>query len=107
MPKPPVKRQDPFAVSGVEGLEPELKEQLKARRKRSRPKQTYDLPRKLIEAVQQIARHESISQSGFAALALADLVERYRSGELDLSELKRPTRSLRFDYKLELPGEWR
>lgn len=116
MPKPPVKRRDPFSpeVSGVRPAEDELKAQLEIRERRQaknrrakRPKQTYDLPLSLIEAVQAIADEEGVSQSDIAAWALADFVEQYRANQIDLREHMMPAKSLRFTWKLVLPAKWR
>ena len=111
--KPPV-RQDALETGTAVDVDEEVQAQLETReqrqreeRRKRRPKATYDLPLGLIEAVKQIASEESVAQSDVAAWALAEFVERYRGGVVDWTEHKQPARSLRVDWKLELPESWR
>lgn len=111
MSKPPV-RQDPLAGAPAP-IAAEVQAQIDARkhrrgeeRKQRRPKGTYDLPLALIDAVDQVATAESIARSDVVALALARLLTDYRAGAIDLADLKRPARSLRYDYKIILPTEF-
>ena len=111
--KPPVKRHDPLASGGVEEIAPELQAQLEARerrkaraRKAARPKATYDLTTKVIDRVKQVAAEEDVSQSDIVAWALAEFLERHKAGGVDLAPHKKPTRSLRVMFKLELPPSW-
>jgi len=71
-----------------------------------RSKATYDLPKRVIMAVDKIASAEGIARSDVVAWAIADLLRRYRAGEVDWSECKGPSRSPRTEWKLELPEEW-
>jgi len=112
--KPPVRRQDPLESAGVEGISSELQAQLDAReqrraraRKAKRPKATYDLTLKLIDRVKEVAEREDVAQSDIVAWALTDFLERYANGGVKLSEHKRPAKSLRVTWKLELPAKWR
>lgn len=123
MAEPPVKRRrperiDPQAVAGVPSADDFLQGQLQTRerrkaeaereaRKAARPKATYDLPLKLIDAIQAIAGEEEVAVSDVAAWALADFVTRYQGHDVDLREHKEYARSLRFRYKLRPPSEWR
>jgi len=114
MPKPKPERVEPFAVAGVGDLAPELRDQLQARDRRraasakaKRPKATYDIPLAMIEAVQKAAGREGVSQSDIVAYALAEWLDKYAAGEVDLSDAKIPCRGLRFSLSLELPGKWR
>lgn len=109
--KPPVRQN--WSDSTPTDIDPEVKEQIEARKRRKaeeeknkRPKATYDLPKALIEVVQDISDSESVPRSDIAAWALIDFVERYQAGNVDLESHKKPTRSLRYLYKLELPGDW-
>ena len=111
--RPPVRR-DPFSSGGTGDIDPELQAQLESRerrraqaRKAKRPKGTYDLPLKMLEALNNVAEDESVPRSDLVALALSDFFERYYRGDVSLDQLKTPTRSLRFDYKLQLPSKWR
>jgi len=113
MPKPKSERVEPFAVAGVGDVLPELQAQVKTRERRlarwkkeRRPKATYDLPLAMMEAVKAAADREQVAQSDIVAYALAEWLDKYAAGEVDLSEHKRPSRNLRYSLSLELPGEW-
>jgi len=112
--KSPVKRQDPMKISGAQDIDAELEAQLQVRerrkaraRKAKRPKATYDLTVALIEAVQDVAKREDVAQSDIVAWALADFLDRYRAGQINLSGQKKDARSLRVAHKLEIPAKWR
>jgi hypothetical protein len=116
--KPPLKpRMNPEDVAGVPDVADEVREQIEHRerkikareakeRKEARPKATYDLPLKVITAVQSIAAREGVSQSDVAALALIILIDNYNDGSLDLKEYKVPCRSVRFPFQIEPAEEW-
>lgn len=111
MSKLPV-RQDPLA-GAPSPIDPEVQAQIAARkrrrseeRKQRRPKGTYDLPLPLIKAVEEVATAESIARSDVVALALVRFLADYRAGALNLAELKRRARSLRYDWKIILPPEF-
>jgi len=106
MSKPPI-RQDVLQPM------PEVRAQIEARQKRrtqerrkARPKGTYDLPARLMAAVDEIGDRESIAKSDVVALALTHFVEAYRAGQVDLEPLKERARSLRVEWKLKLPADW-
>jgi len=68
-----------------------------------RHKATFDLPKKLIEAVKEIAKEERVSRSDVAAWALAELVRAYRRGEVDWTECRDPVaRSPWADWRLRI-----
>ena len=116
--RPPVDdQQDPFDMSGVGDIDPELGEQLKSHKQRkaeaekqarklARPKATFDLPLAMIERVREVAGQEDVAQSDIAALALDRFLGEYDRGDIDLESLKMPARSLKFAFRLELPGNW-
>lgn len=116
--KPPVgDKQDPFDMAGVGDIDPELGEQLKDHRQRkaeaerrarriARPKATFDLSTAMIERVKEVAKTEDVSQSDIAALALARFFAEYERGAVDLESMKMPARSLKFAFRLDLPGNW-
>lgn len=111
--KPPIKRRDPLASGGVEEVSTELQAQIEARerrkaraRKAARPKATYDLSTKVIDQVKRVAAEEDVSQSDIVAWALTEFLDRYREGGVELAPHKKPTRSLRVLFKLELPPNW-
>jgi hypothetical protein len=95
-------------VSGVDERDAkrELLRQLRAKRKRGpqRSKGTFDLPAEMIEQLRAIARAERVPASDIVGLALALWLEQYEPGDLD--ERKRAARSPRFEWKLDLPGQW-
>jgi thiamine pyrophosphate-dependent acetolactate synthase large subunit-like protein len=120
--RPPVKRRDPLSaeVSGVPDADAYLQEQLEARarrkaeterrkaeterqaRREGRPKATYDMPLSIQEALKNVAEEESICSSDLVALAILRLVLDYRAGQVDLKRYRRPARSLKFAYHLDL-----
>lgn len=124
--RPPVKRRDPLSseVSGVPDAEAYLQEQLEARERRkaeaeqrkaeavrqarreSRPKATYDLPLAIQEALKQMAEEESVCASDLAALAILRLVLDYKADQVNLKPYRRPARSLKFAYHLDLSAEY-
>ena len=75
-------------------------------RRARRPEATYDLTLKLIDRVKGGAEHEDVAQSDIVAWALTDFLERYADGGVVLDEHKKPTKSLRVTWKLELSGKW-
>lgn len=103
-------RKDPFAVSGVEGAaRRELQAQLQAHKRRTskrRPRASYDLPAAMITAVQDVAGREQVAQSDIVAYALAEWLARYQAGQVDLTDSKHTSRSPRYPWTLDLPGEW-
>lgn len=103
-------RLDPFTVSGSgDAAKRELQAQLTAHKRRTakrRPRASYDLPAAMIEAVQDAAKAERVSQSDIVGYALAEWLDRYQAGAVDLSEHKQPSRSPRYDLTLTLPGDW-
>jgi len=113
MSKPPVKeRQEDFAAGTSAPTAEEIQAQTEARkkreaeeRKRQRPKATYDLPLKMIAAVEAIANTESVARSDIVELALREFIQRYRAGAVDLRPYKTRAKSLRVLWKLELPEE--
>lgn len=110
MNKPPVReRQDDLPAP----TDAEVKAQIDARRERKaeegqrrRHKATYDLPEPMIAAIDRIADRESIPRSDVVAWAVAELLERFDAGQVDWTPHKRPAKSLRWAYKLQLPGQW-
>ena len=124
--RPPVKRRDPLSseVSGVPDAEAYLQEQLEARERRKaeaeqrkaqaarqarrevRPKATFDLPLEIQDALKRVAEEESVCASDLAALAILRLVLDYKAGQVNLKPYRRPARSLKFAYHLDLSAEY-
>lgn len=110
MPVPTTPRSNPLAMAPA-AIDSELRAQLDARAERRRaankarrPKATYDLPPAVQDRVDAMAEAESVSRSDIVALAILRLAADYREGQVDLGALKRPARSLKFAWKLELPA---
>ena len=111
MPRPPI-RQDAFGSSVPSNILPEVAAQLDARqkrraaeRKRARPKATYDLPARVLAAVDEVADQESVAKSDIVALAIVRFVQAYREGGVELDKVQ--ARSLRYSWKVQLPEDWR
>ena len=131
--KPPMKtRQNLDSAAGVGSVDAEVKAQIEVRQVRqaeadaaaqaaaqaeadaaalakrlARPKATYDLPLRLIAAVQDIADKESAPCSDLVRWALADFVMRYREGKIKLTDFRRPNlKSLKYNFKIDPPGKW-
>ena len=80
-----------------------LKQAEEAEEAAKRHKATFDLPKKLIEAVKEISLAEKVTRSDLAAWALAEFVRAYRRGDVDLTEHRQPvTRSPWADWRLKI-----
>lgn len=102
-------RADPMSayISGVPNAQ-RLAEQTKAaaKRRRTRSRQAYDLPPRVIEAVKAEAAQWEIAQSDLVAWALIDWLERNAECPVDLGAERVHARSLRIKYHLDLPEGW-
>lgn len=103
-------RQDARSQATHDDIDPELKAQVEHRERRrrkaqrkERPRQTYDLPQEVIDAIAEISEEEKVSLSDLAAWALSEFVMQYRAGEINLEPHKEFSRSLRYVWTLELP----
>jgi hypothetical protein len=67
---------------------------------------TYDLPPQLKQAMFELAESLSLPASQLVTLALHRFLETYNEGNIDISIYKKPSRSPRYDWKLEFPAEW-
>jgi hypothetical protein len=85
--------------------EKKAKERAKIRARREQ-RVTYDLPPQLKQAMFDLAESLSLPASQLATLALHRFLESYSEGQIDLSKYKKPSRSPRYDWKLEFPAEW-
>ena len=75
----------------------------KAQRDAARSKVTYDLPKRLIESVEQMARETyGCPASHLAALLMRAGLEAVEQGRLDVYEHRRPSNSPRFEWFLRL-----
>jgi hypothetical protein len=64
---------------------------------------TYDLPPSIRQEMQSLSEALRIPASQLASLALARFLKEYQAGSVDLSLYKKPSRSPRYDWNLELP----
>ena len=81
----------------------------KQKRDRARSKATYDLPPGLQRAVAAVARREDTSSSQVVALCLAYALAAYVGEEPGLMaglSQRRPARTPRFSWNLEMPEAW-
>jgi len=85
--------------------EKKAKERAKIRARRDQ-RVTYDLPPQLKQSVFDLAESLSLPASQLVTLALYQFLLAYSSGQIDLSKYKKPSKSPRYDWKLEFPGEW-
>ena len=111
MSKPPV-RQDPLQGAPAP-IAAEVQAQIDARHKRrgeerkhQRPKATYDLPLPILEGIEKVVSAESIARSDVVALALVRFLTDYQAGKIEMTDMKRSARSLRYTWKIQLPPEF-
>jgi hypothetical protein len=85
--------------------EKKAKERAKIRARRDQ-RVTYDLPPQLKQAMFELAESLSLPASQLATLALHRFLQSYSEGQIDLLKYKKPSRSPRYEWKLEFPAEW-
>jgi len=76
----------------------------KREREKDRRRAQYDWPVWLIEAVAEIAEEEDISRSQASAFLMRMIVLAYRDGRVDMKPYKKPSRNMRWEFELEIPG---
>lgn len=74
----------------------------KAARDAARNKMTVDLPVEVEEELRRLAQAEGVSLSALTALLILYGLEELREGRIDLRWHKRPVRSPRFEWGLDL-----
>jgi len=62
----------------------------------------YDLPEGIKQRLRELARHERVPESQLAALALARFLADVAAGRVRLSDYRKPSRSPKFDWTLDL-----
>ena len=86
------------------------KERLKKKREQAKitarreQRATYDLPPSLRQIIKNLAEEEKLPASQLVTLALANFVQDYRSGKIDIGPYKQPSRSPRYDWNLIFPA---
>lgn len=78
----------------------------RGRDKRGHEKVTYYLPLDRQNLVREIASQEDVSQTDIVEAAVVALYNAWRSGKVDLEELKSPARSLKVSWKLNILDEF-
>ncbi len=78
------------------------REKIQSRREK---RATYDLPPSVRQGINQLAEDQRLPASQLVTLALARFLQEYASGNINLNELKRPSRSPRYDWNLVFPDE--
>lgn len=66
---------------------------------------TYDLPPEIREKVKELAEEQRVPASQIVTLALGRFLQDLDAGRVDLNDFKKPSRSPRYDWNLEIPGE--
>ncbi len=84
--------------------EKKARERAKIRARRDQ-RATFDLPPSLRQRIMDLAEAERLPASQLVTLALARFMQDLTGGEVDLSPLKQPSRSPRYDWNLVLPEE--
>lgn len=67
---------------------------------------TYDLPPELKQAIFDLAESLSLPASQLVTWGLYRFLEEYKEGGIDISKFKKPSKSPRYEWKLEFPPEW-
>ncbi len=84
--------------------EKKARERAKIRARREQ-RATFDLPPSLRQRIMDLAEAERLPASQLVTLALARFMQDLTGGSVDLSPLKQPSRSPRYDWNLVLPEE--
>jgi len=77
----------------------------KGRDKTGRAKATFDISLPVQKELRALAAETGIVISDLAEAALLAFIRAYRAGQIDLEPYKTPIRSLKADFKLDLPAE--
>ncbi len=102
-------------LAGMEQRQSEAALPRRAREKRARERAkiearrdqraTYDLPPAIRQQIKDLAEEHRVPASQIVALALGRFLRDHAAGQIDLEALKRPSRSPRYDWNLELPTD--
>jgi hypothetical protein len=82
--------------------EKKARERVKIQARREQ-RATYDLPPAVRQEIKQLAEEHRVPASQIVTLALARFLREYANGGVDLNAFKRPSRSPRYDWNLEIP----
>lgn len=78
------------------------REKIQSRREK---RATYDLPPSVRQGINQLAEDQRLPASQLVTLALARFLQEYERGDINLNDLKKPSRSPRYDWNLVFPDE--
>ena len=84
--------------------EKKARERAKIRARREQ-RATFDLPPTLRQQIMELAISERLPASQLVTLALARFLKELGAGTVDLSPMKQPSRSPRYDWNLVLPED--
>jgi hypothetical protein len=70
---------------------------------RARIKGTFDIPRNILSEIEQLSVKHSTPKSQIVTLLLLAGLKLVAEGNVNISQYKRPTKSPRFDWVLEMP----
>lgn len=78
----------------------------RGRDRSGRSKATYDISTETQDRLRAVAEAEGVVISDLVEAAIAAFCTAYEAGKVDLYPLRVPTRSLKADWKLEIPYEF-
>jgi hypothetical protein len=106
---------DPAVADLLEGMEQRQNEAMLPRKQREKKarerariqarreqRATYDLPPAVRESIKNLAEQHSLPISQLVTLALLRFFDEYKSGHIDLGQLKKPSRSPKYEWVLDL-----
>ena len=66
---------------------------------------TYDLPPGIRQQIKNLAEEQRVPASQVVTLALGLFLRDLAAGQVDIHSLKRPSRSPRYDWNLDIPAD--
>lgn len=67
---------------------------------------TYDLPPELKQSIFELAESLSLPASQLVTWGLYRFMKDYQEGKIEISKYKKPSKSPRYEWKLEFPSDW-
>ncbi len=121
MPDPKFQRRtvlDPAVADLLAGMEQRQSEAALPRRQREKKarerakiqarrdqRATYDLPPAIREKIKDLSEEQRVPASQIVTLALGRFLQDLEQGRVDLNDFKKPSRSPRYDWNLDLPAD--